>query len=366
MIQPLPYVEKISPYVPGKPVKELERELGISSCVKLASNENPLGPSPKAVAAIQQFLSGSEDICRYPEGSGYYLKAALQKKLSAGGIAVGFDNLILGNGSNELLNIATRTYMSPGDEAVMSQMSFVVYSMAVQAVGGVAHQVPMTNYRHDLAAMADAITPKTKMVFVANPNNPTGTTSSAGEFERFMQRVPENILVVVDEAYIEYVSRQDYPDTLKYFAAGRDILLLRTFSKAYGLASLRIGYGIAKPEIITAVNRLREPFNTNTLAQVAAEAAVADDEHVRNTLENNAAGKQYLMKELAALELPGVPSEANFIFVPLRMDSMSLYDKLLRKGVIIRPIGPKAIRISIGMPHENERFIAALKEILAA
>ncbi len=366
MIQPLPYVEKIAPYVPGKPVKELERELGISSCVKLASNENPLGPSPKAVAAIHSFLAGSEDLCRYPEGSGYYLNAALRKKISGGGTEVGFDNLIFGNGSNELLNLTTRTYMGPGDEAVMSQMSFVVYSMAVQSVGGVAHQVPMIDYRHDLVAMADAITSKTKIVFVANPNNPTGTTNTAGEFDRFMQHVPENVLVIVDEAYIEYVTRQDYPDALKYFAGGRDILLLRTFSKAYGLASLRIGYGIAKSSIISSINRLREPFNTNTLAQVAAEAAVSDNEHLQKSLQNNAAGKSYLMKELAAIGLPAVPSETNFIFVPLTVESMPLYDGLLRKGVIVRPAGPKAIRVTIGLPQENERFITALKEVLAA
>lgn len=366
MIQPLSCVAQIAPYVPGKPVKELERELGIASCVKLASNENPLGPSPKAVAAIQQFLADSGELCRYPEGSGYYLKAALQKKLSTSDIQVGHDNLILGNGSNELLNLATRTYMGPGDEAVMSQMSFVVYKMAVMSVGGVAHEVPMIDFRHDLDAMAAAITPKTKMVFIANPNNPTGTTNTAGEFERFMKRVPENVLVVVDEAYIEYVSRPDYPDTLRYFAAGRNILLLRTFSKVYGLASLRIGYGIAKPEIVDAINRLREPFNTNTLAQVAAEAAVGDAEHVTRTVSVNAAGKMYLMKELAALGMPGVPSEANFIFIPLERESMPLYEGLLRKGVIIRPVGPKAIRISIGQPHENERCIAALKEILSA
>jgi histidinol-phosphate aminotransferase len=204
------------------------------------------------------------------------------------------------------------------------------------------------------------------MVFVANPNNPTGTTNTAGEFERFMQCVPENVLVVVDEAYIEYVSREDFPNTLQYFRDGRDILLLRTFSKAYGLAALRIGYGIAKADIIAAINRLREPFNANTLAQVAAEAAVGDTEHVRRTVAVNAAGKMYLMKELAALGLPGVPTEANFIFVPLQQESMPLYDGLLRKGVIIRPIGPRAIRISIGQPHENERCIAALKEVLSA
>jgi histidinol-phosphate aminotransferase len=366
MIQPLPYVAQIAPYVPGKPVKELERELGITSCVKLASNENPLGPSPKAVAALQQFLTGSGELCRYPEGSGYYLKAALQQKLSVGGVSVGPDNLILGNGSNELLNLATRTYMGPGDEAVMSQMSFVVYKMAVMSVGGVAHEVPMTDFRHDLDAMASAITPKTKMVFIANPNNPTGTINTAGEFDRFMQRVPENVLVVVDEAYIEYVSRPDYPDSLRYFANGRDVLLLRTFSKAYGLAALRIGYGIAQPEIVAAINRLREAFNTNTPAQVAAEAAVGDTDHVRKSIEINAEGKAYLMKELAALGLPGVPSETNFIFVPLQRESMPLFDGLLRKGVIVRPVGPKAIRISIGLPHENERCIAALKEVLAA
>ncbi|HMK44871.1 MAG TPA: histidinol-phosphate transaminase [Dissulfurispiraceae bacterium] len=366
MIQPLPYVARISPYVPGKPVKELERELGISSCVKLASNENPHGPSPKAIAALQQLLAGSGELGRYPEGSGYYLKTALAVKLSLGGIPVGFDNLILGNGSNELLDLAARTYMGPGDEAVMSQMSFVVYSSAVQSVGGIAHQVPMTDYRHDLERMADAITPKTRIVFIANPNNPTGTTNSAGEFDRFMQRVPENILVIVDEAYIEYVTRTDYPNTLRYFGEGRDVLLLRTFSKIYGLASLRIGYGIASEGIVTAINRLREPFNTNTPAQIAAEHALADEDHVRRSIENNEAGKKYLMKELAAAGMLAVPSEANFIFVPLATESMPLFEALLRKGVIIRPAGPKAVRITIGLPHENERFIAALKEVMSA
>jgi histidinol-phosphate aminotransferase len=366
MIQPLPYVAQVPPYVPGKPIKELQRELGLTSCVKLASNENPLGPSPKAVAAIQKFLSTSEELCRYPEGSGYSLKLALQQKLSSQTIPVGFDNLILGNGSNELLNLATRTYLGPSDEAVMSQMSFVVYKMAVQSVGGIAHEVPMINYRHDLDAMADAINDRTKIVFVANPNNPTGTINTAEEFDRFMKRVPDNVLVIVDEAYIEYVGRTDYPDSLRYFAENRSILLLRTFSKAYGLAALRIGYGIAHAEIVTAINRLREAFNANTIAQIAAEAALDDTEHVRRSVEMNAAGKAYLMKELAALGLSVIPSEANFIFVPLDREAAPLYDRLLRKGVIIRPVGPKAVRITIGLPHENERCIAALKEALSA
>ncbi len=361
MIKPLEYVSMIKPYVPGKPMKELERELGISECIKLASNENPAGPSPKAVEAIKAFMNNSGELCRYPDGSGYYLKNALSERLSRGIANVSPDEIILGNGSNELLNIATRTYAGRGDEAVMATPSFVVYSMAVKSIGGVAREVGLRDYTHDLASMADAITPKTKIVYIANPNNPTGTINRRNEFDAFMKRVPDGVLVVMDEAYCEYVRDPEYPDTLKYFAEGRDILILRTFSKVYGLASLRIGYGIAREEILQEMNKIREPFNTNSIAQEAALAALGDEAHLKRSIEINEEGKKYLYSEFEALGLRYVPTEANFIYVNLDRDARALFDALLRKGVIVRPMGPKEIRVTVGLPEENWRFIGALK-----
>ena len=365
MIKPLEYVSRIKPYIPGKPVKELERELGITECIKLASNENPVGPSPKAVAALKAYLENSGELCRYPDGSAYYLKNALSQKLSSSsGAKVGAEEIILGNGSNELLDIAARTFVGPGDEAVMAAPSFVVYSMGVQSSGGVARETALKDYTHDLSAMADAITPKTKLVFIANPNNPTGTINKRTEFDAFMKRVPDGVLVVMDEAYFEYVRDPEYPDALKYFAEGRDILILRTFSKAYGLASLRIGYGMAKREILEEMNKVREPFNTNALAQEAALAALGDEAHLRHSIEVNEEGKKFLYREFDALGLKYVPTEANFIYMPLGRDSKALFETMLRKGVIVRPAGPKEIRVTVGLPEENRRFIEALKKSL--
>ena len=345
MIRPPEYVRGIQPYIPGKPLEELERELGITDSIKLASNENPVGPSPVALAAIRDSLA---DINRYPEGSGYYLKRELVRALS-----VGEDELILGNGSNELLDIAAKTFLKDGDEAVMATPSFVVYFMAVQSVGGKSIQVPLRNDTHDLAAMADAITPKTRMMFIANPNNPTGTFNRKEEFDRMMERISDDILVVIAEAYYEYV----------YLRNGRNVLILRTFSKIYGLAGLRIGYGIAKKEILADMNRLRAPFNTNTVAQRAAAAALADRDHVTKSRTTNETGKKYLYGELDSLGIKYVPTEANFIYIPFD-GAAALYEKLLRQGVIIRPMGPNAVRVTIGLPEENRRFIEALKTVI--
>ncbi|MGO9950787.1 MAG: histidinol-phosphate transaminase [Dissulfurispiraceae bacterium] len=364
MIKPLEYVSQIKPYVPGKPVKELERELGITECIKLASNENPVGPSPKAVAALRAYIEKSAELCRYPDGSGYYLKTALSQKLSSCGIKVGSEEIILGNGSNELIDIAIRTLLATGDEAVMASPSFVVYSMGVQSLGGVAREISLRDHTHDLSAMADAITPKTKMIFIANPNNPTGTINKKTEFDAFMKRVPDGVLVVIDEAYFEYVRDPEYPDTLKYFTEGKDILILRTFSKVYGLASLRIGYGIAKREILEEMNKIREPFNTNSLAQEAALAALGDEAHLLHSIEVNEEGKRYLYQEFDALGVKYVPTEANFIYMTLGKDSKALFETLLRKGVIVRPVGPGEIRVTVGLPKENRRFIEALKTSL--
>lgn len=352
MIRPPEYISAIKPYIPGKPIEELERELGIKNSVKLASNENPLGPSRLALEA----LKGKElGINRYPDGGGYYLRKALSEHLS-----VDMDNIILGNGSNELIDIAVRTYMRPGYEAVMAHPSFVVYAMSVQAMGCKAIQVPLKDFRHDLKGMLDSLTDKTRMLFIANPNNPTGTINKKEEFDQLMENIPDGVLVVMDEAYYEYVTDPEYADSMKWFKKGKDILILRTFSKIYGLAGLRIGYGIASREIITEMNRLRPPFNTNTLGQVAALAALEDEEHIKRSRQINEEGKRFLCSELERLNIQYVPTEANFIYIPVR-DSMSLYDALLRRGVIIRPMGPKAIRVTIGLPEENKRFIEALE-----
>lgn len=352
MIRPPEYVLGIQPYVPGKPVEELERELGISNSIKLASNENPVGPSPAAMKAIGE---GFAEINRYPDGNGFSLKVALSKELG-----VSEEEIILGNGSNELLDLVAKTFMKDGDEAVMATPSFVVYFTAVQSVGGRSVQVPLKNYAHDLSAMADAITPATKMIFIANPNNPTGTINKKAELEMLMKRAPDDLLVVMDEAYYEYVADPDYAESMKYLRSGKNILILRTFSKIYGLAGLRIGYGIAKKEIITDMNRLRAPFNTSTIAHKAAIAALTDKAHVSRSRQVNEAGKEYLYKELSALGISFVPTEANFVYIPVG-ESAALYEKLLKLGVIIRPMGPKAVRVTIGLPEENRRFIGAFR-----
>ncbi|MEW6585748.1 MAG: histidinol-phosphate transaminase [Nitrospirota bacterium] len=360
MIRPPDYVSAIKPYIPGKPIEELERDLGIRDSIKLASNENPLGPSPLALKAVNEELAkqkSANSINRYPDGSGYYLKQALSEKLS-----VKEDEIILGNGSNELLDIVVRTYLQPGEEAVMAHPSFVVYAMGVQALGGKPVLVPLKNYTHDLEAMGNAVTPKTKMLFIANPNNPTGTMNTRQEFDNLMKSLPDGILVVMDEAYYEYVADPEYADSMKYFRAGRDILILRTFSKIYGLAGLRIGYGIARSDIVTEMNKLRPPFNTNSIAQIAALRALQDEAHIKASREINEQGKNYLYRELSSLGLPYVPTEANFVYM-VTEDAQLIYNKLLQQGIIIRPMGPGAIRVTIGLPEENRRFIEALKKI---
>ncbi len=364
MIKPPDYVSGIRPYIPGKPIDELEREIGIKDSIKLASNENPLGPSPLALKAVVENLTSSKSsnsLNRYPDGSGYYIKKALSDKLS-----VREDEIILGNGSNELIDIAVRTFLQHGEEAVMAHPSFIVYPMAVQAAGGKPVQIPLKNYTHDLDVMADAVTSKTKMLFIANPNNPTGTINKRSEFDRLIERLPGGILVVIDEAYYEYVTNPDYADSMKHFRDGRDILILRTFSKIYGLAGLRIGYGIARQDIVSEMNKLRPPFNTNSIAQNAALYALKDDNHIKHTKEINEEGKKYLYRELDSLDLKYIPTEANFLYILVGQDSDIFYNELLRQGVIVRSVGPKEIRVTIGLPEENRKFIEALKKSLVS
>lgn len=356
MIQAPEHIKSINPYVPGKPIEELERELGITGSTKLASNENPIGPSPLALKALRKGVSG---LNRYPDGSCFYLRDALSERLAVGG-----SDIIFGNGSNELIELAVRTFLSPGDEAIMAHPSFVVYSMIVQAVNGKNIIVPLRDWRHDLEAMASKITDKTKIIFIANPNNPTGTINTKEEMDAFMDKVPDSVLVIVDEAYYEYVRSTDYADSMKYYRQGRNILILRTFSKIYGLAGLRVGYGIAGAEIVTEMNKVRQPFNVNTLAQMAALAALSDHAHVEKSRRINERGMKYLYRELKAMKIHFVPSDANFIYLPLKGDTaLQIYNDLLKEGVIVRPMGPRAIRITVGLPGENKRLIEALRKI---
>lgn len=355
MIKPPEYVSSVKPYVAGKPVEELERELGIKDSIKLASNENPLGPSPLALEALK---GGIEGINRYPDSEGFYLKDKLSQRF---GLSHG--EIILGNGSNEIIDIAVRTFMRPADEAVMAVPSFVVYPMAVRLHGCTAIEVPLKDLRHDLGKMAGTVSEKTRVVFIANPNNPTGTINTSEEFDRFMERLPEDILVVVDEAYFEYVSNPDYADCMKHLREGRDVLILRTFSKIYGLAGLRVGYGISKAGIIEEMNKVREPFNTNSLGQAAACAALEDRWHVKRSKALNEEGKKYLYENLSSLGVGFVPTEANFIYIETA-DSRALYEALLGKGVIVRPVGPRAVRVTVGLPEENKRFIEAFSSLM--
>jgi histidinol-phosphate aminotransferase len=350
------YIKSIKPYVPGKPVEELERELGITGSIKLASNESPLGPSPLALKALREGIDG---LNRYPDGSCYYLSNLLSEKLG-----VKPDAILFGNGSNELIELAARTFMSPGDEAIMAHPSFVVYPTITQASGCRSIVVPLKENRHDLEAMADKITDRTKIIFIANPNNPTGTINTEPEMNSFMKRVPDNVLVIIDEAYFEYVTSSEYADSMEYLDEDRPLLVLRTFSKIYGLAGLRIGYGISDPSIIEEMNKVRQPFNVNSLAQRAAIAALEDIEHIKEAKRLNEEGKKYLYSEFASLGIEYIPTEANFIFIILKDDTApQLYNNLLKEGVIIRPMGERALRVTIGLPDENKRLVEALKKI---
>jgi len=353
------YIRSLIPYEPGKPVEEVEREYGIEGSVKLASNENPLGPSPKAVQALQQRL---DQLHLYPDGDCTYLKQALSAKLGASP-----DRLIFGNGSNELIELAVRTFMRPGDEAVMAHQAFVIYRLVVQAVGGSCKIIPLNNFTHDLEAMARAITPGTRIVFLANPNNPTGTIYRRKEWERFLERVTPEVLVIVDEAYFEYVTDQEYPNSLLYHEGPTAILTLRTFSKLYGLAGLRIGYGIGPKSVVDMMHRVRQPFNVNAAAQWAARAALEDQDHVAQSLKVNREGMRYLRGELSRLGLEQVPSQANFLLVRVG-DGEMVFERLLHSGVIVRPMGayqlPEYIRVTVGMMIENIRFVSQLEDII--
>ena len=353
-----PDIQSLNPYVPGKPVDELQRELGLDRVIKLASNENPVGPSPKAVAALAEehaFLH------RYPDGGGYRLRHAIADRWK-----VGNDQVILGNGSDEILGLLARAFLAPGDEAVMANHTFVIYKMEVTAAHGKPVTVPLVNWTHDLDAMARAITPRTRLLFVCNPNKPTGTMVDADAVSHLMDRVSQDIVVVFDEAYFEYVRDPQFPDSIRYVQEGRNAIVLRTFSKIYGLAGLRIGYGITTPEIAGILNRVRPPFNANSLAQRAALAALGDDDHVANSRVLNAAGMEQVGRGLRELGFEPIPSETNFLYFDVKRNGRQVFESLLREGVIVRHIEGTMLRVTIGQAEENMVFLHALKRVLTA
>jgi histidinol-phosphate aminotransferase len=356
-------VQKLRPYQPGKPIDELARELGLAveDIVKLASNENPIGPSQKALAA---FMNELKDLTRYPDGNGFELKTALAKKMS-----VDVGQLTLGNGSSDILEFIVRVFVQQGDDVVFSQHAFAIYGLVSQMVGANCIQVPAKDWGHDLAAMADAITDKTKVVFVTNPNNPTGTWSNKTELSDFLARVPEHVVVLLDEAYFEYVDEADYPNGVELLSAHKNIVVTRTFSKAYGLASLRVGYGVSSVEMADLLNRVRPPFNVDSLALAAATATLKDEAYVLESKRVNDEGMRLLEKGFDNLELSFIPSVGNFICFKVPFDSMQVFNELLKKGVIVRPVAnyemPEYLRVSIGTETENKRFLQALTEVLS-
>jgi len=352
-----PNIASLVPYSPGKPIEELERELGIARAIKLASNENPRGPSPKALTVLSE---AAQTLNRYPDGGGHRLRGALAERWK-----VTPDHVILGNGSDEIIGLLTRAFLSPGDEAVMADQTFVIYKMEVSAAHGVPVVVPLKEWRYDLPAMADAVTARTRLVFVCNPNNPTGTMVRAAEVDTLMARVPEQVIVVFDEAYYEYVCNRDFPDSLGFVKGNRNVVVLRTFSKIYGLAGLRIGYGLTTPEITDYLNRVRPPFNANSLAQRAALAALEDEEHVAQSRAMNQAEMATVRSGLGALGLQPAPSEANFLYFDVGRDGREVFEALLREGVIVRHIEGRMLRVTIGLPEENRRFLQALKKVLS-
>lgn len=358
--QILPHITQLTPYQAGKPLEELERELGLTGAIKLASNENPLGPSPKALAAVQANLAS---LHRYPDSHAYYLKDDLAAHL---GVSPG--QLIFGNGSDEILDLLVRALVPAGGEVLSTTHTFLMYGLITRAVGGVFRPVPLKKLRVDLKAVAQAVNPQTRLIILNNPNNPTGTAFYREEWEAFLAALPANVTVVLDEAYIDFADDPRVPSGLDYLADGRALVGLRTFSKAYGLAGLRIGYGYGPSPLIDCLNRLRMPFNVNRLAQVAARAALTDTDFLARTLELVHTGKAEICRGLERLGLEYLPSQANFILIRVPKPGLEVFQAMLRLGVIIRAMDaygfPEHIRVNVGLPQENQRFLEALQKVL--
>jgi len=366
-----PGVRALRPYEPGKPMEELERELGISDIVKLASNENPLGPGKCALDVMRDVLS---DVGRYPDGNGFSLKNAL-----SGIHGVDSSRITLGNGSNDILELIARAFVTPANEVIFSAHAFAVYPIVTQAVGARSVVVPVTTdtsgnaYAHDLQAMLDAVNPETRVVFIANPNNPTGTWIDSVSLRSFIEQMPPHVLVVIDEAYYEYardiLDEADYPETMGWVEDFPNLVITRTFSKAHGLAGLRIGYSVSSDAVADLLNRVRQPFNVNSLALVAAQASLEDKAHMARSLEMNREGMAYLLTGLQQMGVNCISSSANFVCVDTGQPAATLYDDLLRQGVIVRPVAnyelPNHLRVTIGLPDENKRFLDEFKALIA-
>lgn len=360
-----PGVQKLNPYIPGKPISELERELGISNIIKLASNENPLGPSPKAMQAIQAEM---DELALYPDGNGFELKKALAKKHG-----IDMDCITLGNGSNDVLVLLAEAFLTPELNAIYSQYSFAVYPIAIQAVGAEHQMISATPWEHqmplgcDLPAMQAAINDKTRMIFIANPNNPTGSFLTADQLHDFIKEVPDHVIVVLDEAYLEYSPENERVDGTQWLQAFDNLVITRTFSKAYGLAGFRVGYCLSHPDIANVLNRIRQPFNVNSLALAAATAAIDDDEFLEKSMVVNAAGMQMLEDKCDDLGLRYVPSKGNFLLVDFGKDAMPIYQQMLELGVITRPVAnyglPNCLRITIGSEQEMQRMIDVMDQV---
>jgi histidinol-phosphate aminotransferase len=351
---------KLKPYIPGKPIDEVKRELGLDDIIKMASNENPLGPSPRALEAITKILP---EIYLYPDANCYNLKQRLAAIYN-----MPETSILIGNGSDELLKLLAETFLNRGDQVIFAQPTFSEYEFVSLIMGAECIKVPLINFTHDLDAVLDAITPQTKIIFLCNPNNPTGTIVNALQMQDFMERVGDDILVVFDEAYCEYAESPAFSSGLDYVRAGHNAVVFRTFSKIYGLAALRVGYAFTTPAIAHAVERVMEPFNVNTLAQVGALAALDDQAHVQNSQQLNHQGKAYLYAELTRLGLQYIPTEANFIFFDCGMNCQTVFQGLLQQGVIVRTCDhfgyPEYIRVTVGKPEDNQRFISSLEKVL--
>ncbi|MFW6288102.1 MAG: histidinol-phosphate transaminase [bacterium] len=354
-------IHTLKPYIPGKPIEEVKKEYGLEQIIKLASNENPLGVSEKVKKAV---LDDIDNIYRYPDGGCRIIKKPLAKKLG-----ITEDMLLFGNGSDGLLKVIGETFFSKGDQVVISDPTFVEYIFVSNLMGAELKRVKMDPYNQDIKGIIEMVTGKTKMVFLTSPHNPAGTIIKDKDLKYLLDSIPANVLVVLDEAYYEYVQDEEYPDVLEYINKGYPIIALRTFSKAYGLAGLRIGYAIADQKLISLLSKAREPFNVNRVSQIAARAALEDEEFLKRAVEVNETGKKYLYKELEARNINYVPTESNFILVNIGMDSMEVFSKLLKNGVIIRPgkpLGyPEHIRLTIGLPEENKIFINSIDKLLA-
>ena len=357
MPEPKPYIPKIMPYPPGKPIEEVEREYGLDSVMKLASNENSLGPSRKAVKAM---VEAAAEMHIYPDGNGYYLKQALGKKFG-----VGTDQIILANGSDEISDMIVIAYVRESDNVVVSQHDFISYTLGAMMAGASVKAVPLKNWRPDLEAVAEAVDSKTRLVCIANPTNPVGAMVTRKEFEAFMKKVPGDVLVLMDQAYAEYVTDRQYFDGSKYLKRYPNLVVTRTFSKAYGLAGLRIGYGLAHPEIIQNFDRIRPPFNVNRMAQIAALAALDDRAHLKRAVAMNEKGRKTLVTAFEKMGLDYVPSATNFVLVDVARNGAAVTESLLKQGVIVRPMAgyglPTHIRVTIGLASENRRFLTALR-----